>query len=130
MISNSSSDPTTCDAYYDLPEVVNENEEVTADDSDQGEYVLEKKTTTVSIQDEIPDPEKNKPVHRPTLEGVYDYLYDDGESHEVSIDSPDKSNSKDNKGCSKQRKILIASTIGAFVLGAIAAGIAISVQGK
>ena len=130
MISNSSTDPTTCDAYYDLPEVVNENEEVSADDSDQGEYVLEKKTATVPVEVEISTPEQTKPGHRPTLEGVYDNLYDDGESHEISIDNPDKDNLKDNKGCSKQRKIFIASIIGVVVLGAISAGIALSLQGE
>ena len=124
MISNSSSDPTTCDAYYDLPEVVNENEEAIADDIDHGEYVLEKKTATVPIQDEIPDQEKTKPGHRPTLEGVYDYLYDDdGVSLEKAV-------LKDNERCKKHRKILIASITGMVVLGAISAGIALSLQGQ
>ena len=124
MISNSSSDPTTCDAYYDLPEVLNENEEVTADDSDHGEYVLEKKTATVPIHDEIAAQEKTKPGHKPTIEGVYDYVYDDDG---VSLD---KAVLKDNQRCSKHRKILIASIIGIVVLGAISAGIAFSLQGQ
>ena len=129
MISNSSTDPTTCDAYYDLPEVINENEEVSTDDSDQGEYVLENKTATVPIQDEIPAQEQTKPGHRPTLEGVYDELYDDGASLETSIANPDKFILKGNLGCSKQTKILIASFIGIVVLGVVVAGIAISLKG-
>ena len=119
----------SCDAYYDLPEVKYENEEINAEDFDPGEYVLEKKKNKDSNEVEIPNPEKRKPGHKPTIPGVYDDLYDYDTDPQTSVVNADKTLSKDTNRCSKQRKIFAGSTIGIVVVGVIAAGVVFSLQG-
>ena len=120
----------SCDAYYDLPEVSNGNEEINAEDFDPGEYVLDKKKTKEDSNEvEIPDPEKRKPGHKPTITGVYDDLYEYDTDPQISSANPDKTRSKDPYRCSKQRKIFAGSIIGMLVVGVIAAGVIFSLQG-
>ena len=128
MNSNSNAD-YSCDAYYDLPELKYENEEITAEDFDPGEYVLEKTKTKNSNEVEIPNPEKRKPGHKPTIPGVYDDLYAYDTDPQVSAVNADKTLTKDTYGCSKQRKIFAGSIIGIVVVGVIAAGVVTSLQG-
>ena len=128
MNSNSNAD-YSCDAYYDLPELKYENEEIIAEDFDPGEYVLEKTKTKNSNEVEIPNPEKRKPGHKPTIPGVYDDLYDYDTDPQISAVNPDKTLSKDTYGCSKQSKIFAGSIIGIVVVGVIATGVVFSLQG-
>ena len=128
MNSNSNAD-YSCDAYYDLPELKYENEEIIAEDFDPGEYVLEKTKTKNSNEVEIPNPEKRKPGHKPTIPGVYDDLYDYDTDPQPSAVNADKTLSKDTYGCSKQRRIFACSIIGIAVVGVIAAGVVISLRG-
>ena len=128
MNSNSNAD-YSCDAYYDLPELKYENEEINAEDFDPGEYVLEKKKTKNSNEVEIPNQEKRKPGHKPTIPGVYDDLYDYDTDPQTSAFNADKTVSKDTYGCPKQRKIFARSIIGIAVVGVIAASVVISLQG-
>ena len=134
MNSNSNAD-YSCDAYYDLPELKYENKEINVEDFDPGEYVLEKKKIIDSNEVEIWNPEKKRPGHKPTIPGVYDdicgdyggYAYDT--DPQVSAVNADKTLTKDTYGCSKQRKIFVGSIIGIAVIGVIATGVVISLQG-
>ena len=129
MISKISTNPTY-DAYYDLPEDIQTNEEIDSDDFDPGEYVLEIKKTKDSKKVEISNPEKRKPGHKPTIPGIYDDLYDYDTSPQTSVVNPNKSLLKKKHGCSKQMKIFIGSVIGICAVGAIAAGVIFSLQGS
>ena len=119
----------SCDAYYDLPEVQYENEEINAEDFDPGEYVLEKKKVKDSNGVEIPNPEKRKPGHKPTIPGVYDDLYDYDTDPQTSAVNANKTVPTDTYGCAKQRKIFAGSIIGIAVVGVIAAGVVFSLEG-
>ena len=128
MISKVSSDPTY-DAYYELPEVTYENDEIHEDDIDTGEYVLERMGAKSSHSVEPPCPEKSKPGHKPSVPGVYDYLYDDSNSFQSPVDKNNQSALNDKDGCSKKRKILVACIIGTFSLGVTIIGFAIFLTG-
>ena len=105
MISKVSSNPTY-DAYYELPEVTYENDEIHEDDIDTGEYVLERMGAKSSHSVENPCPEKSKPGHKPSVPGVYDYLYDDSNSFQIPVDKHNQSALNDKDGCSKKKKNL------------------------
>ena len=129
MISKISTD-TTYDAYYEMPENIHENEEIDSDEFDPGEYVLDLKKTKDSKKVEISNPEERKPGHKPTIPGVYDEIYDYDTSLETSVADPNKSVLKEKYGCSKQMKIFAGSVIGICAIGAIAAGVIFSIQGR
>ena len=130
MISKISSNPTY-DAYYEFPEGTYENKEINGDDFDHGEYVLEIKKTKVSDKVKIKNPEKLKPGHKKSIEGIYDDLYCYDPEPPTSVENSDKPLKKNDEfGCSRKKKIFFASIIGIGVIVAIAVVVIYSIQGQ
>ena len=128
MISKVSNNPTY-DAYYELPEVTYENDEINTDDDNQGEYVLEKPHSKPSHAIEALEPGNRKPGHKRSEPGLYDYLdYELSPRNETKI--KDKIPLDNNNGGSKKKKIFIALGIGVFLNSAILVGVVFLLQGK
>ena len=128
MISKVSNNPTY-DAYYELPEVTYENDEINTDDDNQGEYVLEKPHSKPSHAIEALEPGNRKPGHKRSEPGLYDCLdYELSPRNETKI--KDKIPLDNNNGGSKKKKIFIALGIGVFLNSAILVGVVFLLQGK
>ena len=128
MISKVSNSPDY-DAYYELPEVKDENDEINADDDNQGEYVLEKPHSKPSHAIEALEADNRKPGHKRSEPGVYDYL-DYELSPRIETKSNDQIPLNNDSGCSKKKKIFITLGIGIFLNSAITVGLVFLLQGK
>ena len=128
MISKVSNSPDY-DAYYELPEVKDENDEINADDDNQGEYVLEKPKSKPSHVIEAPEPNNRKPGHKRSEPGLYDSL-DYKLSPRIETKSKDQLPINNDSGCSKKKKIFILLGIGIFLNSAIVVGVVFLLQGK
>ena len=127
MISKVSTNPTY-DAYYELPEVTYENDEVNADDDNTGEYVLERKATKLSVAVEASATDNRKPGHKPSEAGVYDEL-DYNLNPRIETNSADQTIKRDRKDRFEKKKILIALSLVIF-LSMITIGVIIALQGN
>ena len=128
MISKVSDNPTY-DAYYELPEVTYENDEINADDDNQGEYVLEKPKSKPSRATEAPEPDNRRPCHIRSEPGLYDYL-DYELSPRIETKPKDQIPLNNDSGCSKKKKNFIVLGIGIFLNSAIVVGVVFLLQSK
>ena len=128
MISKVSNNPTY-DAYYELPEVTYENDEINADDDYQGEYVLEKPKSKRSRAIEAPEPDNRRPSHKRSEPGLYDSL-DYELSPRIETKSKDQIPLNNDSVCSKKKKIFITLGIVIFLNSAILVGVVFLLQGK
>ena len=117
MISKISTDPTY-DAYYEIPEVTYENQELNANDNDTGVYVIDHMRAKNSSKVENSWPKTKKVGHKSTQPGIYDDLYDCDITPRATVATTDQTLIQ--KGiCLKPKKSIIVSTIGGFFIGAI-----------
>jgi len=105
-------------SYYELPEVTYENQEINAAIDDRGVYVIDQIRSKISSEEQNQVPENRKAGHKPSLQGVYDDLYDYNISPQASVDSPHQS-IWNKYVCLKPKKSIIISTIGGFLIGAV-----------
>ena len=117
MISNTSTDPTY-DAYYELPELCYENQDINAADNDRGVYLIDQMRSKKSSKEQNQVPESRKACHKPSLQGVYDDLYDYDMRPQASVDSTYQTVMNKDLYL-KQNKYAIAGAIGGFILGAV-----------
>ena len=86
MISYTNTDPTY-DTYYELPDVMYENQDINSADDDRGVYVIDQVRSKKPSEVQNQVPVNRKAGHKPSLQGVYDDLYDYDVRPQASVDS-------------------------------------------
>ena len=126
MISYSNTDPT----YYELPDVTYENQDINSADDDRGVYVIDqvrsKKPSEVQNQVSV----NRKAGHKPSLQGVYDDLYDYNVRPQAAEDSAYQMVLNKDVHFKQNNKYAIVGAIGGFFLGAVVVLAIFIIQGS